>query len=81
MRVWYTISSSVTGRVFVHALDDHAERVADEDDVDAGLVGQRRERRVVRGDHDDLVLDRPACALRPARPGTVIFSTFIGRAS
>ena len=52
-----------------HALDDHAHRVADEDDVDPGLVGQRRERRVVRGDHDDLVLDRPAVRLAPGEAG------------
>ena len=68
-RVWYTASSRVTGSVFGHALDDHAHRVADEDDVDPGLVGQRRERRVVRGDHDDLVLDHPAVRLAPGEAG------------
>ena len=32
------------------ALHDHAERVADEEDVDAGAIDQAGERRVVGGD-------------------------------
>ena len=39
----------------VVALHDHAERVADEQDVGAGLVEQPRERRVVGGEHGDLL--------------------------
>ena len=37
------------------AVHDHAGRVADEDQVDAGGVGEPRARRVVGGDHDDLL--------------------------
>ena len=37
------------------AVHDHARRVADEDQVDAGLVGEPAARRVVGGDHDDLL--------------------------
>ena len=35
------------------AEDDHAERIADEDDVDAGLCDEARERRVVCRHHRD----------------------------
>ena len=36
-------------------LHDHAERVADQQHVDAGFVEQPRERGVVRGEHGDLL--------------------------
>ena len=42
------------GRPFV-AEHDHRSRVADEDDVDAGILGEACAGRVVGGDHDDLV--------------------------
>ena len=42
------------GRALV-AEDDHCGRVADEDDLDARVLGEPRSRRVVRGDHDDLL--------------------------
>jgi len=38
------------GRV---ALDDHAERIADQQHVDTGTIGGRGERRVVGGQHRD----------------------------
>ena len=43
-------------------LDDHAERVADEDHVDAGLVDEARHREVVGRDHRDLRAGALACA-------------------
>jgi hypothetical protein len=42
------------GRALV-AEDDHRRRVADEDDLDARVLGESRSRRVVGGDHDDLL--------------------------
>ena len=35
------------------SLDDHPERIADEQDIDARVVTQRREARVVTGQHRD----------------------------
>ena len=49
------ISSSETGTVDSRPCSDHAGRVADEDQVDAGSVGEPPARRVVRGDHHDLL--------------------------
>ena len=54
-RVRMIISSSVTGHGRVVAEHDHRRGVADEDQVDAGLVGDAAGRRVVGGDHHDLV--------------------------
>jgi hypothetical protein len=45
------------------ALDDHAEAVADEHDVDSGLVHESCGRRVVRGDHRDAL----AAGLHPLK--------------
>jgi len=39
----------------LHALHDHAERIADEDDVDTGCISDAAEREVVRGQCDDRV--------------------------
>ncbi len=47
-------------------LHDHAERIADQHDVDAGGIGRRGEARVVRGDRDDLL----AAPLALAKLGT-----------
>ena len=43
-------------------LDDHPERVADEDHVDPGLVDEAGHGEVVGGDHRDLLAAQLACA-------------------
>ena len=56
VRVRKSISSIVTGhRRALVAEDDHRGRVADEDDVDARVLGEPRAGRVVGGDHHDLL--------------------------
>ena len=54
-RVRKSISSIVTGTVDSWPSTTIAGRVADEDQVDAGRVGEPRAGRVVGGDHDDLL--------------------------
>ena len=51
--VWWSISSIVTRTVVLVAEHDLAERVADEDQRDAGLVEERGGRVVVGGEHRD----------------------------
>ena len=52
-RVWWSISSIVTGRGIFVAQHDHAERVADQDHVDAGFVDQACGGIVIRGERCD----------------------------
>ena len=52
-RVWWSISSIVTRTVDLVAERDLAERIADEDHRDAGVVEDPRGREVVRGEHRD----------------------------
>ena len=54
-RVWWTIASSVTVSVCWWPSMTDAERIADEDDVDAGAIEQAGHRRVVRRQHGDLL--------------------------
>ena len=49
----------------VEPLNDHSKRVAHEQDVDAGIVEQARERRIVCGHHGD----PSALTLHFAKPG------------
>ena len=57
-RVSTSISSIVTGTVELVAEHDHRRGVADEDQVDAGGVGEAAAGRVVGGDHHDLLAAR-----------------------
>ena len=57
-RVWCTIASRVTGQRRLEAEDHRAERVADEERVDSGAIEQPRHRRVVSGQHHDLLARR-----------------------
>ena len=57
-RVSTSISSIVAGTRGVVAEDRHRRRVAHEDEVGAGLVGEAAGRRVVRRDHDDRLAPR-----------------------
>ena len=61
--VWWSISAIVTRTVDLVAEHDLAERIADEDHRDAGLVEDPRGREVVRGEHRDAL----AVGVHPAR--------------
>src|SRR5205814_8308464 len=77
----------------LHALHHHAERVADEDDVDAGFVGDAAEREVIgRQRHDrvaaafvlqnvrncDLTLHERPPGPNPDRKSTRLNSSHLG---
>jgi hypothetical protein len=57
-------------------LNDHAERIADEQHIDARAVGCGSERRVVGGQHRDLV----TVFRHAASAGTVTGASFGGEA-